>query len=325
MKNFWKNKNILITGGAGFIGTHLANNLVREKAIVTVVDNLERGTRKNLDKKIKFEKLDLRNLNSSLNNIFKKKDFVFHLASKVGSMQYYLKNSFEVFHENLLIDNNVIDLCLKFKIKNFFYASSAHVYPSEKTLIKKSFVETDDYPYRPSISYGFAKMITESKLLYATKKFEFFNVISGRYTGIYGPHQDYDVKTASFIPAICGKIINGQKKLKLLTNGKEKRSYCFIDDAIDCTKLICQKRREKFEVFNISSNSLHTIKKISKIIIKCSEKKVNLITPKIKANIDYQFCSSAKAQKTLKWKPKIDLEKGIMFTYEDLLKRIKKK
>ena len=162
MKNYWKNKNILITGGAGFIGTHLANNLIKENAIVTVVDNLERGIRKYFDKKVKFEKLDLRNLNSRLNDVFENKDFVFHLASKVGSMQYYLNNSYDVFHENLLIDNNVIDLCLKLKINNFFYASSAHVYPSEKKLIKKSFIETDDYPFRPSISYGFAKMITEN-------------------------------------------------------------------------------------------------------------------------------------------------------------------
>lgn len=323
MKNFWKNKKILITGGAGFIGTHLSNELILKGSKVTVIDNLERGTTKFLNKKVKFKKFDLRFSNKKLSKIFTGIDIIFHLASKVGSMQYYIKNSFDVMNENLRIDDNVINEAINSKIKFFFYASSAHVYPSEKKLIKKKFIESDDYPYRPSISYGFAKMITENKLMYASKKYEFLKVLNARYTGIYGPFQDFNPNTASFIPAMCSKVLEKKKDIKLLTNGSEKRSYCYIDDAINCTLLMCEKNKLKFNTYNVCSNSISSIKSIAKKIIKNSNLIKNLKLPKIKANIDYQFCSNKKAKDELGWKCKINLDKGIWNTYQDIFKRVK--
>ena len=325
MRDFWKKKKILITGGAGFIGTHLANKLINKGSKVTVLDNLERGKKKFLSKKVKFYKCDLRFQNSKIKKYYKNIDIVFHLASKVGSMQYYLNNSFDVFNDNLSIDNNVIQEAINSKVKVFFYASSAHVYPSEKKLVKKKFIESDDYPYRPSISYGLAKMITENKLMFASKKYKFFKVLNARYTGIYGPFQDFHPKTASLIPAMCSKVINEKKNIRLLTDGKEKRSYCYIDDAINCSILMCEKNKNNFDTFNVCSNSIASIKSIAKKVIKVSKQNKNLKLPKIKANIDYQFCSNKKAINKLKWKYNINLERGIEFTYKDIQKRISSK
>ena len=84
--SFWKNKKILITGGAGFIGSHLANNLIAEGAKVTVIDNLQRGEKKNLSNQVNFFKYDLRFVDKKINKLFFKKDLIFHFASAVGSM-----------------------------------------------------------------------------------------------------------------------------------------------------------------------------------------------------------------------------------------------
>lgn len=322
MNNFWSNKRILITGGAGFIGTHLANRLNAKGSKVKVIDNLERGNKKFLDKKIEFHKYDLRKYNENLKKIFKNIDIIFHLASKVGSMDYYLNNSYDVLNENLIIDNIVIDQAINSKIKTFFYASSAHVYPSENKLLKKKFYENDNFAYRPKISYGLAKMLTENKLFFAAKKFNFMKILVARYTGIYGPLQDYDINKASLIPAICFKAIGKKKNINLLTNGNEMRSYCFIDDAINCTMLMCEKNELNYDIYNVCSNHIETIKSIAKKVIKVSNSKKKLRLSKKKANVDYQFCSNDKAVNKLGWNCDTELMTGLSYTFRDIEKRV---
>ena len=130
---FWKNKKVLITGGAGFIGSHLAKNRLEDEAEVTCVDNLERGKKeyiKSILPHITFLKEDLKNQETTL-KISKDMDIIFHLASKVGGIGYYLSKPGEVITENTLIDANIISAIKKHKTSYFFYASSAHVYPKE--------------------------------------------------------------------------------------------------------------------------------------------------------------------------------------------------
>lgn len=325
MNNFFKNKNILITGGAGFIGANLANHFNQLGSKVFVVDNLERGNRKNLNKSIKFYKLDLRLKNKRIFNLFSKKDIVIHLASKVGGMNYYQLNQFEVMKDNILIDNNVIELSIKNKIKTFFYASSSHVYPPDLQTSKKINIlkESDSRNSEPVISYGWAKLMGEKQLEYVKESFK--NSIIARFVGIYGNNQDTNIANGSVIPVLCYKSLKYPKYgYKLLTDGKEIRSYCHINDSIEAVKKILYKtktRNFKAEIFNICSDESLTILEIAKKIALKSNSQIKVEITKKKANLAVQICSNRKIKKIIGWRPKTSFNNGLKLVFEDVKKK----
>ena len=143
-------KKILITGGAGFIGSHLAKNLVIDGHDVTIIDNLERGKLEfiqDIIDDVDFIHADLRDYHE-IEEYFMGLDVVIHLASKVGGIGTYTSKPYEVMSDNLKIDSNVLEVSLKFGVKNYFYASSAHVYPKGLQTIPDSpkIHEDDAYP-----------------------------------------------------------------------------------------------------------------------------------------------------------------------------------
>jgi UDP-glucose 4-epimerase len=325
MKNFWNGKKVLITGGAGFIGSNLSNNLSKLGCLVTVIDDLSRGLKERLNSKITFYKFDLKKNNSKIIKIFCKQNIIFHLASNVGSMNYYLKNEYKVMKENILIDNTVIENSINCNVSLFFYASSAHVYPV-KILKKKSIKEKDAFPADPPISYGFAKLIGEKKLLYAMQKKKLFKAYIGRYVGVFGPNQSLDLNNGSLIPALMHRIIKYPNKYKILTDGLEKRSYLYIDDAVTCTKLIIENNiKLKSNTFNICSNTSLSVKDIAKKIILISKKKIMLKVSNKKANIQRQYCSNKLIKKELNWKIKKSFLDGLRNTYVDIFQRLRRR
>lgn len=323
---FWKNKKVVITGAAGFIGSNLSNELSNLGAKVIGIDNLERGKKIFLNKKVKFVKYDLRKKSYKLNKIFKNSFVIFHLASKVGGMNYYLDNQFEVMKDNIAIDNNVLETAATSNVKNYFYASSSHIYPLKLQSTKKVISLKEEYSNdsHPVISYGWSKLIGEKQIGYLNKKFK--SVIIARYVGIFGPNQDANIKNGSLIPVLSHRAIKyPDLDYKVLSRGDEVRSYCYITDAIECTKLLVEKfskKNYKENTFNICSSEYHSVKEISKMIVKISKKKISIKYNKNnKANILTQFCSNQKIKKAIGWKPKINFFNGLKIVYNDIKKR----
>lgn len=324
-KNFWKNKNILITGGAGFIGSNLANNLSNICNKVCVIDNLERGNIKNLNKKISFIKLDLAK-NKNLEKYFKDIDVVFHLASKVGGINYYLSNQYDVLKDNITIDTNVINQSVDSNIKHFFYASSSHIYPkSMQSSYRITKIQEKDSKFsHPYLSYGWAKLIGEELIRFAYQKKK-TNFVIGRLVGIFGPNQDIDLNKGSIIPVLCHRaLIYPKAKYEILTPGKETRSFCYIDDALEFIKLSIEKNNKNMDfTYNIGSDEFVTIRQIADHIIRISNKdiklKVNdLNIPEIKS----QFCDCTKIKKLTGYKTRTTFYQGLEYVYKNISERI---
>ena len=130
--SFWKNRFVLVTGGAGFIGSHLVTALVECGANVSVVDNLERGRKEvlgDVPDHVKFFDRDLRE-SGVASGLCDGMDAVIHLAAKVGGIDYYTRRTHEVLETNVLIDGNVLHGVVRRRVPRYFYASSAHVYPA---------------------------------------------------------------------------------------------------------------------------------------------------------------------------------------------------
>mgnify|MGYP001270719476 CR=1 FL=1 len=305
------NKNILITGGAGFIGSHLTDRLCNENNVI-VVDDFSRGDY--LSHKVQTVKRDLAASNFNC-KIFEGIDIVFHLASSVGSYQFYQDNALDVLIKNTQIDHRVFKAVEDYGIKRLFYASSSHVYPKslQEDFNASPLREEDAYPADPSLSYGWSKLSSEKYLSYCKGKFKY---AIARYNGIYGPRQSTDLANGSIIPVLIERAKkNPNIEYTILTEGQEKRAFCYIDDAVEATlKMIEALDANDFiDPLNIGHPKPVTIYELAQIIKNCvnSEIELKIMDNPIVPDILCQYCDCTAAKELINWVAKISLKEGI--------------
>lgn len=324
-------KKILITGGAGFIGSHLAKRLVSEKNEVIIIDNLERGKLEYINDildKITFIKQDLR-VFELCEEYFEGVDIVIHMASKVGGIGTYLTKPYDVISSNMLIDSNVLKAVIKHGIRKYYYASSAHVYPSELQQIKDSpkISENQAYPANPELSYGWGKLIGEKLIEYACHENPNLHAAIGRFIGIYGENQDFELATGSVIPVFSHRAIKyPEVPFNVWGTGQETRSYCFIEDALDCIQLMIEKL-DKTQIvgpLNVGKEERVSIENIANEIVDISGKDIYIEFDKTKDTVIWgQWCDMSLTKKTLNWEAKVSMKEGLRKVYNDIKKRLK--
>ena len=323
--NFWKDKKVLITGGAGFIGSNLAERLVSLDAKVLVVDNLERGSLDHLRPffdKLEFRQQDLKNI-SVCQDACRGIDIVFHLASKVGSMSYYLTRPAEVLSQTLLMDANVLQAAIECKVSRYFYASSSHVYPLELELTPDAppLREEQAFPANPALSYGWAKLIKEKQMEYAVAQGCETRMAIGRIMGAYGKNQDISYDKGSSIPVFARRAIewSEEKPFTILGTGKETRSYCYIGDVLDAM-LLCVEKLDDNKLIgpvNIGTDEKISIGNLAEEIIRISGKPITPVyDPSHPTQVWGQSVDPSKAKEELGgWHHKTTLKEGISHAY----------
>ncbi|MGE4132289.1 MAG: NAD-dependent epimerase/dehydratase family protein, partial [Bdellovibrionales bacterium] len=234
----YRGKRVLVTGGAGFIGSHLVPKLLEVGARVRVADNLSRGLRSNLapvSSQIEFQETDL-TIERACKEACENQEIIFHLASKVGGIGYYMNKPAEVFENNITMDTLLFRAAQRAKTGKFIFASSAHVYPkrlqsSEDSAARR---ESDAEPAEPAFSYGWGKLGTEKMIQFrqveGTNKRTAVLII----VGAFGELQDISLETGSVIPVLCRRAIEypGRKPFTHLGQGLETRSYCYVGDVV---------------------------------------------------------------------------------------------
>jgi len=323
-------KRVLITGGAGFIGSHLTKRLVKKGYDVTIIDNLERGKLEFIEDiidKITFYDLDLCNY-GDIEPHFRTMDIVIHLASKVGGIGTYMSKPYDIMSTNMTIDSNVLRACLENNINRYFYASSAHIYPKELQTVDDSpkIHENDAYPANCELSYGWAKLVGEKQIEYATKENSNFRSAIARFIGIYGPNQDYALASGSVIPVFSHRAIKHPEiPFSVWGTGIETRSYCFIEDTLDCIELMMDKMGEIEMVgpLNVGKEERCSISKIAETIVDISEKSVIIEYDTTKDTVIWgQWCDCQLAEDILNWRAKTSLEDGLKIVYNDIKIRL---
>ena len=276
-----KKLKVLITGGAGMIGSNLVKRLVKLNYVVYVVDNLWRGKKEYLfsdDKKLvipnkNFYQLDLREYKNCL-KVTKKIDLVIHLADIVAGINYVFSNETSVYRSNILINSNILQACIKNKVKKFVYAGTACSYPKSKQSIvnPKPFKENDVYPAEPESAYGWSKLMGEYEAELAFNA-GLINIEILRLHNVYGTPAELDPSKSQVIPALCKKTIENKKELLVWGSGRQKRAFLHVDDAVDgFIKAI--KKNSKFNgVIQLGPNFSTSIADIAKKIVKLSGKK----------------------------------------------------
>ncbi len=322
-------KKILVTGGAGFIGSNLVKRLIEQGHEVTAIDNLERG-KVDFVENVKSLKLIVCDLTDyeTMQQFFEDKDVVIHLASKVGGIGVYLDTPYQVMKANMEMDANVLKAILHYKIDTYFYASSAHIYPKELQMIADSpmIKESDAYPANPELTYGWAKLIGEKSIEAALVENDWLKAAIARFIGIYGPNQDFGLDTGSVIPVFSHRAIKyPEVPFKVWGTGKETRSYCYIDDALDCIEKMIEAMDTKQLVgpYNVGKGERCTIEDIAKTAIEISGKDIQVEWDTNKKTVIWgQWCDVSKVKEELGWEAQTSLKDGMTNVYNNIKNRI---
>jgi GDP-D-mannose 3',5'-epimerase len=315
-------EKILITGGGGFIGSHLAKHLYLKGNFVRVVD-------------IKFDdyiqedyfteklQLDLTNRENCL-KVTKNIDKVYNLAANMGGIGFITTIGAEVMHDNVLINTHMLEASRKNKVKRFLFTSSACAYPTYKQTEPNiiGLKEEDAYPADPDNFYGWEKLYTE-KMCEAYQRDYGMTIRILRYHNIYGPEGTYKGGREKAPAALCRKVAETHNPgtITLWGDGEQTRSFCYIDDCIDGTTKLMESDFDK--PLNIGSERLVSINSLAKIIIDISGKDLTL-THDLSApeGVRGRNADISLARKILGWEPKVSLETGLKNTYHWIAEQI---
>ena len=290
-----KIKNVLITGGAGFIGSHMCNFLIKKKYNVKVIDNLIYGNKKNVHKKAIFKKGDITNKKFLIKE-FKGFDAVIHLAAMSRSGPSDKEIDF-CLKQNTEGTKNVLESCRINKIQKLIYAGSATYYGDQKGCLKEN---NERDIFNP---YSLSKYLGEEICQFYNKK-KYVNCTILRYFNVYDKGQP----TRDIYALVIWIFLNRKKENKPLIiygDGKQKRDFIHVSDVVQANyKALLSKSNG--EVFNVGYGKNYSINYLAKLI------STNIKhTNKREGEARETLASISKNKKYLKWKPKIDLIKGL--------------
>jgi UDP-glucose 4-epimerase len=280
-------KKYIVTGGAGFIGSHLTDSLLKDGHEVIVIDNMFTGLVSNLNTGASFKKIDIRD-KTALEKIFLKErpDGVFHLAAVV-SVQFSLEHPEETFEVNVTGTKNVGEAARKVGARMIFSSSSA-VYGEQKD--QEPIVESA--PLNPKSPYGEHKKTSEA-----------WSDISLRYFNVYGERQRGDSPYAGVIARFL--ILKKERKpMTIFGDGSQTRDFVHVRDVV-AANLKAMKSTLTKEVMNIGSGKAISIKEIADMF----GGPIDYMPPRIEPK--HSLADISKAKKLLKWSPSISLQEGI--------------
>lgn len=298
LPSFWSNKRVCVLGGAGFIGSHLADALVPLAKEVAIADDLSSGLIENLPAHAWIFPVDLRDFKSCLRAI-RGCDVVFHLASDVGG-RGYMRNKTRMWG-NLELDATVFRACAG-EVPKVVYFSSACVYPTDKF---GCFHETEVcLVEKADGAYGMEKLVAERML----KDFPFRNLIIRPFT-VYGPR----MKENRAIGALIAKYFIHQDPFEVWGNGTEEVDWIYVDDVVKGTILAAEKMEG---VVNIGSGRDSTPLSAMQIIERCAGWVPDEIDFKTDMPTTPLRIADTTRLQSLGWKPEFSLERGIQETVD---------
>ena len=316
----WSNKRVLVAGGAGLIGSHIARTLVNKGAEVCVADNLLSGSLKNIKdikNKVEFKSFDLRK-ESNCAKATKGVDYVFQLAANMGGIGYITSVGADIMRDNILINVNMLQNSFENKVKGYFYSSSACVYPEyrQKDATVTPLKEADAFPADPDQFYGWEKLVTE-KICEAYQKDYGMNIRIARFHNVYGEvYTAFDKDKGKAPCHIIMKALRypGQDFI-LWGDGKQTRSFLYIDDCVNGVLKLIESNYMK--PVNIGSDRLVTIDELAQIVIRISGKDITIKHDLSKPQgVRGRNADITLVKKEVGWEPKIGLEEGLRRTYE---------
>jgi len=291
----------IVTGGCGFIGSHLADNLIKLNFEVVVIDNLSVGRRENIshlneNSQFTFVDADISNFDL-IEPIFRGADLVFHLAA-LADIVPSIENPTEYYKSNVNGTFNVLQACRKHKVKKIIYAGSSSCYGIP-----------DEYPtkeiasIRPEYPYALTKNLGEQLVMHWCKLYN-LPAISLRFFNVYGPR----ARTSGTYGAVFGVFLAqklANKPFTVVGDGNQTRDFTFVSDVVNAI-IAAADSDLSGEVINIGSNNTYSINRLVELL----GGEITYI-PKRPGEPDCTWADITKATQLLDWEPKVSLEEGV--------------
>ncbi len=295
---------ILVTGGAGFIGSNLVEALVKRGEEVVVIDNLAFGKLENLNSKAKFYQVDIQDY-PRLKEVFEheKPEVIFHLAANIDLRRSVLEPIMDA-DINIIGSLNLLELARELKVKKFIFSSSGAVYGDIEI------PNNEEQLPKPVAPYAISKLVLEKYLDFYEKNYG-LNWVALRYANIYGPRQNSKGE-AGVISIFLDKMLKNEQPI-IFGSGENTRDYTFVEDVVNANIIVWEKGQG---VYNVSTchetSTLEIFNKLNSFFDnKFSRKHIEA-----KAGEIARACLDNSRLKSLGWNPETDLDSGIKKTYE---------
>ena len=304
---------VLVTGGAGFIGSHVVNGYLEQGWKVVVVDDLSSGKKENLNEKAKFYQMDI--TDKRLDKIFAEEKFklVNHHAAQIDVRVSVKKPMFDA-GVNILGTLNLLNNCIKHRVNNFVFISSGGVVYGEPLDLPVN----EHYPKNPLSPYGVSKHTIEHYLHYYRKTYG-LNYLSLRYANVYGARQD-PYGEAGVIAIFTQQMLRG-KRPKIFGDGNQLRDYIHVSEVVNVNLLASQKieslngRKASSPddlAYNVGTGKGSSVNLLYQLLAEIIGFKVQPIyAPERKGEIRRIFLNTDKAKKELDWQPQLNLREGL--------------
>jgi len=317
----WNRKNVLVTGGASFIGSHLVEKLLSLGANVRVADDLSSGRLRNLEKvskEIEFFKGDLRDIHFTKKIIGSQTEIVFHLAASHGGRGYIDTHPAECC-SNMALDQIVFQAAHETGVDRICYASSACVYPTflQSQSKARSLKEEDADPFTPrkafaDLEYGWAKLMGEMSLRAYHREYG-MKASSLRIFTAYGQREN----ESHAVIALIAKAFIEMDPYEIWGSGKQARNFTYVGDIVDAMVLACEKIEDGTPI-NAGTDRSVTINEIAEMIfdiVSWKPKKIHYDTTK-PLGVFNRVADLTRAKNMLSWEPRFTIEQGLRKTID---------
>lgn len=312
---FWKNKKVLVTGGTGFIGSHVVENLVALEAEVSVFDRMRNGKIKNIEylkDKVNFIRGDCTS-QSDAQKACDGQEIVLNLAAHVGGIEYNMSHQATLLRDNSLIAATMLDAGLKANIERFLVVSSACVYPRE---CKIPTPETEGFVSEPEPTnggYGWGKRMAELLGRYYSEEFGIKIGIVRPYN-CYGPRDNFDPKVSHVIPGLIKRVFDGENPVVVWGTGTQTRAFLYVEDLAKGMILAIEKYPVA-DPINLGTDTEVSIKDLITKIISISGKNSDIKFDTSKPDgSPRRNCNNTKAKNKIGFVAETSLDKGLQKT-----------
>jgi GDP-L-fucose synthase len=311
MDNFFKDKKVVVTGGSGFIGTHFLKELVDRGARVRTSTN-KSSLQFESDEVIVYPDLDLLNLDDCI-KLTEGADYVIHCAGEVAHPSS-VPTDVQISLKQLNLIGNVLEACAKNGVKRFLDLNSSTGYPDIRRPITEDEYWVDE-PYKSYYGYGWMRRYRE-KLMEHVSKFSGLEIALARCTAIFGPHDNFNLKTCHVVPALIKRVLDDENPFTAWGSPDVVRDFLYVKDVVEGALLILEKG-ESMRPYNLGYGGGITIGEILDTILKVTEKTPEIVWDDSKpTTIPYRAVSTDRIQNELGFKPKYTFEEGIRETIE---------
>jgi GDP-L-fucose synthase len=314
--SFWRQKRVVVTGGRGFIGSHLAERLLKEGANVRVADAVRSDRPMNhpaaLD--LEFYQVDLADP-ESCRKVCRGADIVMHLAAKIRGVGYNVKHHGEMFFSNAIMNLHVMEAARLEGVDRFLCVSTVGVYPNDCQVPTP---EEDGFKGEPEASgYGYGWSKRQAEVQARCYKDEYgIKIAIVRPYNVYGPRMDFNRETAPVVSSQIRKVLEAKDVFTVWGDGEQSRSFTYVSDEVAGMMLAVEKYPEA-DPLNIGTSEEIKIKDLVRLIVRLTGKNLQILFDTSKPAGAARRCPDiSKARRLIGYEPEICMEKGLEMTID---------